>query len=211
MVEGDGEGHQRAPGVPDDDGVANAEPLQHPSDEVPLRPRGPQTTRPLAVPETGTVEHDDAVAAREALDMPADQKVLDGRAVAMNEHDGAAAPALDIMHPDAVDFDEAAHGRMGPLRRPRLREIGESRRAEYGCGGGEDGRSASLHETTSPVQGDGVTPRSPGGCEVGRPHRNIPILRVFHRAGAHGGHGGAGSRSGSIRNKPWVPQLTHLP
>src|SRR5690242_15586741 len=104
---------ERSPGMAEHEGTLDAQLCQGFPQQLGLRRRRPGSpTRPVAVAEARTVEHDDAVSLCQAVDNAADLELLDHRAVAMQQNQRRALAAVEVVEPDAVELDEAAMRRM---------------------------------------------------------------------------------------------------
>jgi hypothetical protein len=91
--------------APQNDGVGDANLRQRVFDQFSLGVRRPNNAaRPVAVTKAGPVEHDDAMILGDEIDEAAAFEVLDHAAVTVQEYDGIACAALDVMEPPAVHF-----------------------------------------------------------------------------------------------------------
>lgn len=105
--------------------------------------------RPLVVSEARPVEHDGAMVRRDQVKHAADDEIVGQRAVAVQQDDGRANAAHNVVQPHPVHFDEAAGRRMTTLGAAGDKVVRKRRSAERGsncqhlCGRAAGRRAAS--------------------------------------------------------------------
>ena len=112
------QGGKCPPGMANHHRVAlDAEPCQRTADEVGLRCGGPcRVARAVAVAIARPVEGDDAVPPRgELVEHAAQDPVLGGHHIAVEQHDRRSGALLEVVQPDSIDLDEASGGRVPAL------------------------------------------------------------------------------------------------
>ena len=131
VVQGEGGGDQRAPGVAENDRRRGVELDQRAVDQVGLRLRRPdRAAGPLAVAIARPVEDDHPVGLGRLRDEPARLEVLDHAAVAVQQDQRLALPALDVVQPHPVDLEELAFRGIAALRAPCLLPVDQGRDGE---------------------------------------------------------------------------------
>ena len=110
----------------DDNALPHIEPEKRRVQQRGLRLRGPDpAVWTLAEPEAGPVEGDDPVIFGEEIEDAAQHEIAGHGPVAMQQHDGGARPAFDVMQANPVDRDEFALGRIPAFGPSGERVIGQ--------------------------------------------------------------------------------------
>src|SRR4051795_10074899 len=79
------------------------------------------------MPEAGPVETHHTIAARQDIDEPADDEILDHRAVAVEQHDAGSRgiATIDVVEAHAIALDKGADRWVPPFRDPREHDIAD--------------------------------------------------------------------------------------
>jgi hypothetical protein len=77
--------------------------------------------------EPRSVETNDTVVACKEIHDPADRKILDHRAVAMEQHDTGriGVPTINVVKPDSLTSDKLPDGRVSSFRDPLERPVSD--------------------------------------------------------------------------------------
>src|SRR5215211_567492 len=150
--------------------------------------------RTFAVTEPRAIEHDDTVPLRSHGNETARLEILDHAAVAVQQNQRLSLTTLDIVEPDAVDFDKSAGRRiitLGFLRHPAVNK-GRDDQSPDGNGGSHCVWSRFYRGKHVPHERYQITRLVTAHCEETRSHVCIPVFllactRLFlHTANARG-------------------------